>query len=662
MSKFPFATKLVDGLSRQPNGHFNLVAGSTTMSRIGKWLAIAAAISGLLAARADAARILSINVESQLDQKKQMVVIDLLFDPGETAVELEVLAAEFKDEAAPPLSPIQSNNPAARGPNGQYVAKTVVTQENKQRMQNVTITVPINELKLAKGLHQIAYQVRVLQDGKPVEHICAPKTIVSVSKPSRVTGQKMADSTITEIKPEKRTIDVPRKIDGQQHTEKQEITVRVPVTRQTREQVPLFEDGNYSEVFAFAPPPEVQVDDPNIRSQIEGMQMVPWTPPRALKINFATTRNIVKPAARDSSRFGSEIGSLTYGTALVDITVSKTHGERPPSQEPTRPTPQDSFKVSQLASLSEDDFFTALTNTLWQDIGSKPSTKNDAIVFVHGYNNSFRFSCVRLAQLAYDTRFEGKPILFSWPSNGGDSLIDEISGIVGYGSDLSDAKASIDSLAKVLREIAAGRRKPQGRPAKRGDVHLVAHSMGCQLLVSAMDKLRTEWEPDQRPFKSVILAAPDVDSDDLTRLLDCVRAPAERVTLYYCEEDRALWASSQYHARLPGGVLRHRVGQLLCVLPQIENIDANKANTTFIGHSYFVDGNLVLRDLEDILQRNLSPELRVLCPDNKLPEEYAYWKIIDDKTQCQTPATTAVSATVAPKSPASPSSAKRRSR
>ena len=73
---------------------------------------------------------------------------------------------------------------------------------------------------------------------------------------------------------------------------------------------------------------------------------------------------------------------------------------------------------------------------------------------------------------------------------------------------------------------------------------------------------------------------------------ECVRTPAERVTLYYCEEDRALWASSQYHARQPGGVLRHRVGQALCVLPQIENIDANKANTTFIGHSYFVDGSL----------------------------------------------------------------------
>ena len=88
-------------------------------------------------------------------------------------------------------------------------------------------------------------------------------------------------------------------------------------------------------------------------------------------------------------------------------------------------------------------------------------------------------------------------------------------------------------------------------------------------------------------------------------------------------------------------------------LPEIENIDANKANTTFIGHSYFVDGSLVLRDLEDILQRDYSPELRVLCPDNKMPEEYAYWKMIDDKTQCQSAATSAT-----PASPPAPRSSK----
>lgn len=620
-----------------------------------RWLPVVAALTGLLVTSpAQAARILNLQVESKLDDKQQLINFELLFDPVETAVELEVYALEFKDGATPPLSPIASNNPAARAADGQYVAKSVVEQNDRQRVQMVSLAVPLNELKLSQGLHQVAYQVRVLQDGKPVEHQCAPKTMINVSKAARVTGQRGENVVIKEIKPQKVVIQVPQTIDGREVKVPKEIIARKSTSRTVRRQVPQFEDGKYSEVFAFAAPRAgAPSGDPNIEAQIEEMQSVPWTPPRNVRINFATTRNIANSAARDATRFGNEFAALSFGTALVDITVAKTHGERPPSEEPVRPTPQDSFKVSQIAALSEEDFLQAISNALWKDVGTGATTKDDVVVFVHGYNNSFRFSCVRFAQLVYDTRFEGKPILFSWPSNGGDSLIDELSGIVNYGSDAVDAKASVESLAHVLREIALDRRKPDGGAARRGDIHLVAHSMGCQLLVDALEKLQSEWPAGTRPFKSIILAAPDVDSDDLTRLVQCVSTSAERVTLYLCEDDRALWASSQYHARQPGGVLRPRGGQSLCVLPKIENIDANKANTTFIGHSYFVDGNLVLRDVEDIVQRDYGPDLRVLCPDNKLPEQYAYWKIIDDKTQCQSPATSAATAPPAPPTPPS---------
>ena len=84
-------------------------------------------------------------------------------------------------------------------------------------------------------------------------------------------------------------------------------------------------------------------------------------------------------------------------------------------------------------------------------------------------------------------------------------------------------------------------------------------------------------------------------------------------------------------------MLRQRVGQALCCLPEMENIDANAANTTFIGHSYFVDGSLVLRDLEDIVQRNFQPGDRgCYVRTTSCRRNIAYWKIIDDKTQCAT--------------------------
>jgi esterase/lipase superfamily enzyme len=602
-------------------------------------IVFASALLGLFAADiVRAARILDLQVESKLGEGNQEIHLELLLDPGEAAVQLEVLALEFDDQAERPLRPVASHNPSARSATGQYVARSTAVQKDRQRLLKRTIVVPLDHLRLTQGLHQIAYQVRVLQDGRTIEHVCAPLVMVSVVKAARVTGQRTVAVTIMDIRTEQRKVQIQREVGGKQVTEQRTLTIRSPVPRRVRQQIPTFDAGEYAEVFAFAPPPEVKIEDPNIAAQVEEMLAVPWTPPRTIRISFATNRNIVRPAARDASRFGSDAGPLSYGAALVDISVKKTHGERPPSEEPVRPTPQDSFKVSQISSISADDFFQAISNALWQEIGAGPSTKNDVVVFVHGYNNSFRFSCVRFAQLVYDTRFEGKPVLFSWPANGGDNLFDELTGIVSYASDRADATASVDSLAGVLREIALDQRKPSDAGAARGDVHLVAHSMGCQLLVDALEKLRTGWAADERPFKSIILAAPDVDPDDLSRLLQCLRTPAERVTLYFCEADRALWASSQYHARQSGGELRHRVGQALCVLPDIENIDANKANTTFIGHSYFVDGSLVLRDLEDIVKRDYSPELRVLCPDNKLPEEYGYWKIIDDKSQCESAA------------------------
>jgi len=352
----------------------------------------------------------------------------------------------------------------------------------------------------------------------------------------------------------------------------------------------------------------------------------------------------VNPAARNATRFGNELGELTYGSAVVDILVRKTHGEMLPSQEKPRPTPQDSFTVGELTSMSGGDFYQAIGNTLWETAGSGPTTKNDVVLFVHGFNNSFRFSSVRLAQLVYDTHFEGRPVLFSWPANGGDSLLDELAGLLSYKTDREDAKQSVDALAHVLQKIAADTRRPEDATvAQRGDVHIIAHSMGCQLLVDALQKLQGTWTEGQRPFRSIVLAAPDVDPDELLPIVDSIRSPAERVTLYFCETDRALQASSEFYAQQAGAAIRPRVGQALCCLPEVENIDANAANTTFIGHSYFVDGSLVLRDLEDIVLRNFQPESRALCEDSKLPEEYRFWKLIDDKTQCVDPAAPVVS-------------------
>ena len=63
---------------------------------------------------------------------------------------------------------------------------------------------PLDHLKLAAGLHQIAYQVRVLQDGKPIELCARRQKWFSVGKAARVTGTKMVTETVKEVQPQKR--------------------------------------------------------------------------------------------------------------------------------------------------------------------------------------------------------------------------------------------------------------------------------------------------------------------------------------------------------------------------------------------------------------------------------------------------------------------------
>lgn len=47
------------------------------------------------------------------------------------------------------------------------------------------------------------------------------------------------------------------------------------------------------------------------------------------------------------------------------------------------------------------------------------TARKEAFVFIHGYNVGFETAVRRTAQIAYDLKFEGAPIAYSWPSQEG---------------------------------------------------------------------------------------------------------------------------------------------------------------------------------------------------------------------------------------------------
>ena len=70
--------------------------------------------------------------------------------------------------------------------------------------------------------------------------------------------------------------------------------------------------------------------------------------------------------------------------------------------------------------------------------------KDQAFVFVHGFNVSFDDALFRAAQMTFDTGFDGVPFVFSWPS---------IAGLTGYILDRTRAQAAEDYLREFIELI-----------------------------------------------------------------------------------------------------------------------------------------------------------------------------------------------------------------
>ncbi len=234
------------------------------------------------------------------------------------------------------------------------------------------------------------------------------------------------------------------------------------------------------------------------------------------------------------------------------------------------------------------------------------SVEPSAFVFVHGFNVPFEEAARRTAQIAYDLKFPGTPILFSWPSQGS---------VMAYVRDREVAAESAPALAAFLAQVS--------RESGARTVHLIAHSMGNQVLAGALQALIPERDPDAPPlFQELVLAAPDVDAVQFEEELAAVfTASARRVTLYASARDRAL--------RIARDVLDFpRAGDLddgIVLHEHIETVDASAVDTSFVGHSYYGDNRSVMSDLFNLLRERQPAGVRF----GLVPVETArgtYWR------------------------------------
>ena len=253
--------------------------------------------------------------------------------------------------------------------------------------------------------------------------------------------------------------------------------------------------------------------------------------------------------------------------------------------------PKQHFTIKELKALTREEFIAMAR----QRVGGSSSFKDQAVVFVHGYNTAFDYALFRTAQMAYDLKFDGASFLYSWPSGGG---------FFGYGYDRDSAtQAQLylkEFLTLVLEESGAK------------SVSVIAHSMGNLPLINVLRELGPSLPPTVR-LNQIILAAPDVDRDVFVNIAANLKQYGRGVTLYASANDRAMEAAR----RVAGGI--PRAGDVPpdgpVLLAGIDTIDVTQTSTDYLAlnHSIYAEKGALLNDIGLLLQTGERP------PDRRVP-------------------------------------------
>lgn len=220
--------------------------------------------------------------------------------------------------------------------------------------------------------------------------------------------------------------------------------------------------------------------------------------------------------------------------------------------------------------------------------------KDQAFVFVHGFNVSFDDAVFRAAQMSFDTGFDGVPFVFSWPS---------IAGLTGYILDRTRAQAAEDYLREFIELIE--------RQSGAKQIHLIAHSMGSDPLLRVLRYMSDRppaGAPSRTPrFGEIILAAPDVTRETFEQAVPRIKALGSGMTLYASSNDWALRVSQELLRGEPPAGWVPATGPL--VVSGVDTIDISRASTDFfsLNHSTFADREQLLKDMGGLLEKGTRP-------------------------------------------------------
>lgn len=240
------------------------------------------------------------------------------------------------------------------------------------------------------------------------------------------------------------------------------------------------------------------------------------------------------------------------------------------------------------ASADRDTYFAAASSQASSegDMYVAAEKAKEVLLFIHGFNVPFDEALVRAAQIKYDVKYQKPVFLFTWPAGSGDGMLDGVLMNRTYNENQKNARASIDHLTGVLREL------------RRRDVtvQMIVHSMGHQIAIPAL--LQVVKGSGKKPFiEEAIFNAPDYPSGEFILEAPLLRSAARRITLYCSPGDNALLASQKMNGN-------YRIGLCLRVdgmdVINVNEIDSPVMGVGGLGHGYY-SGRAILADVYQTL-------------------------------------------------------------
>jgi hypothetical protein len=315
------------------------------------------------------------------------------------------------------------------------------------------------------------------------------------------------------------------------------------------------------------------------------------------------TKTVYYGTTRTDKCAGQE-GNCRAGANRFDTSNDRTEGEIKYGQAMIK-IPY----IKQIGGIDGMSLEPTVRRMSWKEIGKKISP-NDVLVFIHGFNTSFKEAAVRCGQLSFDLNFPGEALFFSWPS---ETKLE-------YRKDKRRADENISHLYDFLVRIA-------GNSDKK--IHIVAHSMGTYILSNALIEIDLRMKKDNKflrtrkaknkhkIFNQVILVAGDIEKEDFADLFGKYEFDklADGYTLYSTYNDIPLRASRDLNYIIEKNG-QPRIGDSHDSLFTVKGMDtihaSEEVTNQVLGHTYYAHYSPLVADMYLLLRYNIRPDGRLL--------------------------------------------------